>query len=98
MSNIIIYGRTDLHGVKKEMQQHALSENVDRVTCWQVSASDEVFTVRDLDLHPRPPLQVAVETAHFTRGEGDVGHTALAVVPWGRNTETMMYKHKHTPI
>lgn len=75
-----------------------MSEGVDGVTGRQVGAGDEALAVRCLNLHPRPALQVAVETTYFTRGEGDVGHTAFAVVPWRINTKTMMYKHKHTQI
>lgn len=73
-----------------------MSKCVDGVTGRKVGAGDEVFTVGCLNLHPRPALQVAMETAHIASGEGDVGHTALAVVPWRINTKAMMYKHKHT--
>lgn len=61
---------------------YTLSERVDGVAGGQVGAGDKVLTVGRLNLDPRPALEVAVETAHLTRGEGDVGHAALAVIPW----------------
>lgn len=74
---------------------HTLSECVDGVAGRQVGAGDKVFTVGRLDLHPRPALQVAMETIHLTSGEGDVGNAALAAVPWRATTKAVMYKHVH---
>lgn len=75
-----------------------LSERVDGVTGRQVGAGDKVLAVGRLNLHPRPALQVAMETANLTSGESDVGHAALAVVPWGKTAERMTYKLKHMQI
>lgn len=68
-----------------------LSECVDGVAGRQVGAGDKVLAVGRLDLHTRPALQVAMETAHLPGGEGDVGHTALAAVP-GRTRQTDRHK------
>lgn len=76
-------------------QEHTLSERVDGVTARQVGAGDKVLTGGRLNLHPRPALQVAVETTHLTSGEGDVGHAALAAVPWRVTTKALMYKHEY---
>lgn len=73
-------------------QHRTLSECVDGVTGWQVCAGDKVFTRGRLYLHSRPALQVAVETAHLTGGEGDVGHAAFVAVPW-----TVKKKRWYTP-
>lgn len=62
-----------------------LSEGVDGVAGRQVGAGDEVLPVGRLHLHPGPALQVAMETAHLTSGQRDVGHPTLAVVPLRTN-------------
>lgn len=74
---------------------HTLSERVDGVASRQVGAGDKVLTGGRLNLHPRPALQVAMETAHLTSREGDIGYTALAAVPWRITTKGLVYKHKH---
>lgn len=68
-----------------------LSECVDGVTGRQVGAGDKVFTRGRFHLHSRPALYVAVETAHFPGGEGDVGHTAFVAVPWRTVMNAVMH-------
>ena len=69
---------------------YPLSERIDGVASRQVGAGDIVLTCGRLNLHPRPAVQVAVETIHLTSGECDVSHAALAAVPWRATTKAIM--------
>lgn len=68
-----------------------LSEGVDGVTGRQVGTSDKVLTARRFDFYAGPALQVTLETAYFTRREGNVGDTSLAVVPVRIYTKMIMH-------